>query len=136
MKQVNGRWIAVLSLSIAAWAGVAAAQGQGGAQGKGDPARGQVVFEDHCSSCHALKDNLQGPHLGGVVGRKAGSVADADYTDAMKAAGLVWTADKLDAFLTGPSKLVPGTAMSATVSDAAERRDLIAYLASASASGK
>jgi len=39
-------------------------------------------------------------------------------------------------FLTGPDKLVPGTAMPATVPDPIERRNLIAYLASVSATGQ
>jgi cytochrome c2 len=102
----------------------------------GDPAKGAAVFDDRCSACHSIKDNLQGPRLGGVVGRKAGSVAGVDYTDAMKASGIVWTPDKLDQFLLGPDKLVPGTAMPASVPDAAERRDLIAYLVSTSATGQ
>lgn len=102
----------------------------------GDPARGAAVFDDRCSSCHSIKDNLQGPHLGGVVGRKAGSVPGFDYTDAMKSSGAVWTPDKLDVFLVDPEKMVPGTAMPAAVPDPAERRDLIAYLASTSASGQ
>jgi len=102
----------------------------------GDPAKGAAVFDDRCSMCHSITDNQQGPHLGGVVGRKAGSVPGVAYTDALKVSGLVWTPDKLDLFLTGPEKMVPGTAMTVTVPDAAERRDLIAYLASTSSSGQ
>ena len=35
----------------------------------------------------------------------------------------------LDRWLKGPQKLVPGTAMTVEVPNAAERRELIAYLA-------
>jgi cytochrome c len=125
-------WLAAgLATVVAGIATIAMAQA-----GAGDPTRGAAVFDDHCSSCHSIKDNMQGPHLGGVVGRKAASVEGVDYTDALKGSGLVWTADKLDMFLTGPEKMVPGTAMTATVPDAAERRDLIAYLASTSSSAQ
>ena len=50
------------------------------------------------------------------------------YTPAMKASGVVWTPAELDRFLQGPRKLIPGTAMSVTVNDPVQRRDLIAYL--------
>ena len=125
-----GLAVAGLILAVTGLASLAGAQPKGG-----DPIKGAAVFDDRCSMCHSIKDDLQGPHLGGVVGRKAGSVPGADYTDAMKASGIVWTPDKLDQFLTEPTKMVPGTAMPISVPDAAERRDLIAYLASASASG-
>ena len=42
----------------------------------------------------------------------------------------MWTQPQLDRFLSGPTKLVPGTVMRATIADAGERHDLIAYLAS------
>ncbi|HEX4180049.1 MAG TPA: c-type cytochrome, partial [Caulobacteraceae bacterium] len=94
------------------------------------------AFEDRCTSCHALQDDYQGPRLAGVVGRKAGSVPGVSYTDAIKNAGIVWTPDKLDQFLTDPGKMVPGTAMPVSVPDPVERRNLIAYLASVPAGAK
>jgi cytochrome c len=117
----------VAAATVLALAGVAVAQGSG------DVAKGQAIFDDRCSACHSMQDNLQGPKLGGVVGRKAGSVAGADYTDQLKASSLTWTPENLDKFLTDPAKLVPGTAMPASVPDPVERRNLIAYLASTSA---
>ncbi len=125
-------WLAAGLIAVAA--GVATIAGAQASAG--DPVKGAAVFDDRCSQCHSIKDNMQGPHLGGVVGRKAASVPDVAYTDALKASGVVWTTDKLDVFLTGPEKMVPGTAMTATVPDTAERRDLIAYLASTSTSGQ
>ena len=113
-------------LGVLALAGLALAQAGAGA---GDAAKGQAIFDDRCSLCHSVTDNLQGPRLGGVVGRKAGAVAGVDYTDAMKGSGITWTPDKLDPFLADPAKLVPGTAMPISVPDAKERADLIAYLA-------
>jgi cytochrome c2 len=105
------------------------------AQPAGDVAKGAATFNDQCSACHEAKEDLQGPHLGGVVGRKAAAVADFGYTDALKHSGLTWTPDKLDQFLADPGKMVPGTAMPAAISDPIERRDVIAYLATLSEGG-
>jgi cytochrome c len=94
-----------------------------------DPAKGQDVFQDRCSGCHVLEGFGQGPSLVGVVGRRAGSLPGYAYSAALKSSGIVWTPALLDRFLTGPKKLVPGTAMDVIVPDPAERGDLVAYLA-------
>jgi cytochrome c2 len=102
----------------------------------GDATKGAAIFDDRCSACHAIKEDMQGPHLGGVVGRKAASASGVDYSDALKKSGITWTPDKLDQFLTDPGKMVPGTSMPASVPDPVERRNLIAYLASTPATGQ
>ncbi|MGH6957712.1 MAG: c-type cytochrome [Caulobacteraceae bacterium] len=99
---------------------------------QGAAAKGAAVFEDRCSGCHSLDGPGEGPSLAGVVGRKAGSLPGYDYTAAMKASGLTWTAATLDRFLADPQALVPGTAMQASVPDQADRGALIAYLATLS----
>jgi cytochrome c len=96
----------------------------------GDAANGAMVFDDRCSACHVLSGVGQGPSLIGVVGRKAASLPGYSYSDALTASGLVWTPANLDQFLVGPTTFVPGTSMRAIVSNPADRRDLIAYLAS------
>jgi cytochrome c2 len=97
----------------------------------GDAAAGQQVYEVRCSFCHGEGAvGGQGPTLIGVVGRKAASVPNFEYTPALKASGLTWTPGDLDRFLTNPAALVPGTSMPMSVPDDKERRDLIAYLAS------
>src|ERR1700757_2645533 len=93
-----------------------------------DAAHGQELFQQRCNACHALDKNMTGPTLGGVVGRAAGSVADCDYSSALKNAGLTWSADKLDAWLTDPQKFIPGARMPVRVLDAPSRHDIIAYL--------
>ncbi len=100
---------------------------------EGDAARGERAFSK-CSACHSIDHprTRLGPHLMGVVGRPAGAVADYKYSQAMKDAGgngLVWTEEKLHAFLYSPKKTVPGTAMRffGLWSDG-EIDDLIAYL--------
>ena len=101
------------------------------AQPAGSATQGQAVFADRCASCHTLGAVAQGPNLVGVVGRRAASLPDYPYSDALHASGLTWTPANLDRFLQGPTKLVPGTAMEAVVPSEVERRNLIAYLAAA-----
>ena len=91
--------------------------------------KGEAIFQDRCSMCHLDAGQGQGPNLKGVVERKAGEAPGFAYTAALKSSGLTWTPANLDAFLQGPAKLVPGTAMPVSVPTAEERQDLIAYLA-------
>ena len=102
----------------------------GAAHGQtGDAAKGADAYDDRCSGCHVMGGIGQGPNLAGVVGRKAGATPGFGYTAALKGSGLTWTPANLERWLAGPQKLVPGTAMTAVVPDAVERRELIAYLA-------
>lgn len=100
------------------------------AQTNSSPDRSKEVFRKSCAGCHSVKCNRQGPKLEGLFGRTAGSVSDFDYTPQLKASGIVWTEETLNAFLADPNKLVPGTAMAGwgEVANANERKDLIAYL--------
>lgn len=84
---------------------------------QGDAAAGETIFK-RCAGCHAVGEgarNKMGPELNAVLGRIAGSLPDFNYSSAMKdagAAGLVWTAEELHAFLEAPKVKVPGTKMS------------------------
>jgi cytochrome c len=94
----------------------------------GDPARGEKVYE-RCEGCHSIDRDRIGPRHQGVVGRKAASVEGFTYSKAMKNSGLTWDEATLDRFLTGPTKLVPGTRMGfAGVPVEQDRADLIAFL--------
>lgn len=93
-----------------------------------DAAQGRELFAERCSACHALDQNKLGPMLGGVVGRKAGSVPGYHYSQALQNASLVWSKDKLDRWLTDPQKFIPGAKMPVRILDAVTRRDLVAYL--------
>ena len=52
----------------------------------------QQAFNNACRTCHMVKegDNRLGPNLYKVIGRKAGSLPDYNYSSAMKEAGFVW----------------------------------------------
>jgi cytochrome c oxidase assembly protein subunit 11 len=93
-----------------------------------DPVIGEKLFAERCSSCHELNGVKVGPPLGGVVGRRAGSVAGFDYSPALAQSGIVWSEQVLAQWLTNPQAFVPGALMPASVPDAAIRRDIIAYL--------
>ena len=84
-----------------------------------------------CVSCHSVEPGMNGvgPTLAGVFGKKAGSVAGFAYSEANKASGLTWDEATLDAYLTNPMKMVPGTKMTyAGMADAAKRKEVIDYL--------
>lgn len=89
---------------------------------------GEAVYS-RCLACHALAYDRTGPRHCGLFGRRAGSVKGFAYSEAMKKSDIVWNARTLDRFLANPTAVVPGTTMTyAGITDAAERRDLIAYL--------
>ncbi len=90
--------------------------------------RGKNLFERRCSGCHGLDNNKEGPRLRGVYGRKAASVADFEYSEALKRVAVKWDDAGLDRWLTDPEAMAPGTDMAFHVGDAEERKVLIAYL--------
>lgn len=84
-----------------------------------------------CKSCHAIEPGKHGigPSLAGVFGKKAGSAAGFVYSKASRSSGLTWDDPTLDAYLTAPIKVMPGTKMSYPgMSDPAKRAEVIAYL--------
>jgi cytochrome c len=93
----------------------------------GDAVHGKTLYQG-CAACHSIDENDLGPRHRGVVGRKAGTVADYNYSPALKSSGLTWTEDNLDRWLTNPSSLVPGTKMFFKIEDPQARADIIAYL--------
>ena len=97
------------------------------AQASGDAARGEALYEG-CQDCHSLDKNDIGPRHRGVFGRKAGSLADFDYSPALKGAGFVWDEASLDQWLTDPQAFRPGVRMFYHLAGAQDRADVIAFL--------
>lgn len=94
----------------------------------GDADRGRLIFEKRCTGCHALTQNREGPHLEGVYGRTSGTVAEFDYSDALKNAHIIWSDATLNRWLTDPDTYVPGNNMDFHVANPQERADLIRFL--------
>jgi cytochrome c len=96
-----------------------------------DLANGEAKFA-FCTSCHTITPggpNMTGPNLHGVVGRKAGSLPNYNYSDALKSAGFTWDPGRLDTWIAGPQAMLPGTKMTFIgMKDPKDRRDVIAYL--------
>jgi cytochrome c len=100
---------------------------------EGDPTHGEQIYR-RCQGCHSIDANRVGPRHAGLFGRRAGSLEDYGYSDAMRGSGVIWDETTLDQFLTAPRKFIPGTKMPfAGIPDAQERTDLIAYLKKATA---
>ena len=98
-------------------------------------AEGQTLFQQRCQACHSTEPgqtSALGPNLAAVVGRPAGS-SEFRYSQALKASGLTWTPENLDAYLAAPMKLVPGTRMVVGIPDPAQRAAVIEYLTNTSA---
>ena len=120
----GGFAVGVLAVGICIAAGALAATEN---SIKGDAVRGKSIYQA-CEACHSIEDNDLGPRHRGVVGRRAGSVADYSYSKALKSSDLTWDEATLDRWLTNPSALVPGTKMFFQLSGAQDRADVIAYL--------
>src|SRR5262245_10151907 len=93
---------------------------------------GQLAFNNACRTCHTLRegDNRLGPHLHGIVGRKAGSIPNFGYSSAMKDAGVVWDKATLDRFIANPDQVVSGHKMKpyGGIASADDRAKIIAFL--------
>ena len=114
-------WVVIGAISMIS-AGTAAAA---------DPEAGEKVFKRLCSTCHTIEagKNRVGPSLAGIVGRKAASIDGFKYSDPMKASGITWSEDKLDAYITDPKAVVPkGTMSFVGLKKDTDRTDVIAYL--------
>ena len=85
-----------------------------------------------CAICHVAEQGAAstlGPNLFGVVGRPAGTLEGFAYSQPMKDSGVTWDAEQIDAFITTPQKVVPGTRMAfGGVADAGKRKEIVDYL--------
>jgi cytochrome c len=120
----------------------------GGAAQAGDAAAGAEVFDKRCKTCHMIegggetqvKGGKTGPNLYGIIGRTAGAGEDFKrYGKSLQeagAAGLVWNADELVAYLEDPAKYLGDklggrqrSNMAFKLPNADDRANVAAYLA-------
>ncbi len=113
-----------------------AGAGQASAQ---DAAAGEKVFTV-CKACHQIGESAKngvGPMLNGIIGRKAGSVADYSYSAANKDSGITWDEATFREYIKDPKAKVPGTKMIyAGLKDEQKTIDLVAFLKQFDADGK
>jgi len=105
------------------------------AQQPAGDAAAQQAFNNSCRTCHSVKegDNRLGPNLNNIVGRKAGSLPNYNYSSSMKEAGFVWDQDKLTRFMVKPDEVVSGNKMQPYGGISAdEAGKIVAYLQAAS----
>ena len=83
---------------------------------------------------HGVNQTKIGPNLNGLFGRNTGQAPGYSYSAANISKGIEWGEDTLFEYLENPKKYIPGTKMVfAGIKKEAERKDLIAYLKSATA---
>jgi cytochrome c len=102
------------------------------ADAAGDAVRGHAGFQHLCTACHstAANQNMTGPSLAHIYGRKAGTLSTFDrYSPEMKSAELRWDEKTLDQWLKNPAALIPNNRMTFPgIAQANVRQDIIAYL--------
>ena len=92
---------------------------------------GEKVFKK-CAACHSIAkggSNKIGPALWGVLGRKAGSVADYKYSKALISHGKSWSFEEMNGFLIKPKEWIKGTKMAfAGLKKETDRAAVILYM--------
>ena len=114
-------------------AGVAASVAWAASAGRipGEP-WGRGTAADSCVVCHSLERGgpfRVAPNLFGIVG--AEKARDRDwygYTAALRQKGGTWTEADLDLYLADASAFAPGTSKTIRITDAEERKQIIAFL--------
>jgi cytochrome c len=110
-----------------------------GAAGAQDVAAGATSFKK-CAACHDVgptAKNKVGPILNGLDGRKSGSVAGYNYSDANKGSGITWNEDSFLDYIKDPKAKIPNTKMAfAGIKNEAEAKSLWAFIKQYDADGK
>ena len=100
---------------------------------------GKKVFKK-CAACHMIVadgKNKIGPNLWGVIGRKAGSIGDYNYSKAMVAYAKEWNFEEMNSYLIKPQAYIKGTKMAfAGLRKEKDRASVILYMNSKSSSPK
>ena len=107
------------------------AQPQGEVQMAQDAAAGLRAFI-RCRACHTIGEgepHRVGPNLFGIVGKTSGTVEGFEnYSDALKAAAIVWDDDTLAQWLAAPADFVAGNKMKFPGANPADIPNLIAFM--------
>src|SRR6201993_4007795 len=125
-------------LTLSALVVIASAATVSGALAQG-AAAGKTAF-NKCLPCHSIGEgakNKVGPELNGIDGRKSGTAADYNYSDANKNSGITWNEAQFKEYIKDPKAKIPGTKMVfAGIKNEKEVNDLWAYLSQFDKDGK
>ena len=108
------------------------------ADAEGDVAAGEQSFKK-CLPCHSIGPGAKtkvGPELNGLDGRKSGTAANYNYSDANKNSGITWNKETFEKYISDPRATIPGTKMIFPgIKSDNERDNLWAYISQFSADG-
>ena len=104
-----------------------------------DVAAGATSFKK-CAACHDVgptAKNKVGPVLNGVDGRKSGTVAGYNYSDANKNSGIIWNEESFLDYIKDPKAKIPSTKMAfAGIKNEGEAKSLWAFIKQYDGDGK
>ena len=104
-----------------------------------DLAAGATSYKK-CAPCHDVGEtakNKVGPLLNGLEGRKTGTIAGYNYSEANKNSGFVWDDATFLEYIKDPKAKIPNTKMVfAGIKNETEAKNLWAYLKQFDAGGK
>lgn len=98
------------------------------AEAQAEPIREPPVYRQ-CAACHSKASGALGPDLERIVGRPAASASAFRYSGPLKRSGIVWTRERLRAFLIDPQAVVPGNRMPFSGVSPSEAAIIVDYLA-------
>lgn len=110
-----------------------------GVAGAEDVTAGATSFKK-CAACHDVgptAKNKVGPVLNGLDGRKSGTVAGYNYSDANKGSGITWNEDSFLDYIKDPKAKIPNTKMAFVgIKNEGEAKNLWAFLKQYDPEGK
>ena len=124
------RKLLIAAVISVAGTGVAAAQ---------DLTAGATSYKK-CVTCHDVgptAKNKVGPVLNGLDGRKSGTIAGYNYSEANKSSGITWSEATFLDYIKDPKAKIPGTKMIFPgIKNEGEAKSLWAYIKQYDAEGK
>lgn len=104
-----------------------------------DLAAGATSFKK-CAACHDVGEtakNKVGPLLNGLDGRKSGTIAGYNYSEANKNSGITWNEASFLEYIKDPRARIPNTKMVyAGIKNETEAKNLWTFLNQYAADGK
>jgi cytochrome c len=93
-----------------------------------------------CVTCHDVgptAKNKVGPLLNGLDGRKSGTIAGYNYSEANKSSGITWSEESFLEYIRDPKARIPNTKMIFPgIKNEGEAKSLWAYIKQYDAEGK